>query len=90
MPSGKHKSRTLRRVYRKTPGGKTRILYRNRKPKKVSCANCGAGLIGVTQMRTVKARNGPKTKKRPQRPYGGVLCGQCSRTLIKNNARMEK
>ncbi len=29
----------------------------------------------------------PKTMKRPERPYGGVLCSRCMRQLIKDDVR---
>ncbi|MBI4983390.1 50S ribosomal protein L34e, partial [Candidatus Woesearchaeota archaeon] len=32
-------------------------------------------------------QNMPKTKKRPQRPYGGVLCSACTRKLLQQRAR---
>ena len=41
MPAGKHKSRTLRRVFVKSPGGKTKIQYRKRKTAKLTCVECG-------------------------------------------------
>jgi len=32
-------------------------------------------------------RNMPKTKKRPERPFGGVLCSKCSREEIVSRIR---
>ncbi len=87
MVSGKYKSRTFRRVFVKTPGGRTVLHYRYRKPAKAKCGRCGAILKGVAAERPYKMRNMPKTKKRPERPYGGVLCSGCSRRLIIANAR---
>jgi len=90
MRVGKQKSRTFRRVKKRTPGGKTIISYRLRKPKKTRCADCGVTLKGVARARPVKIKNMPKTKKRPQRPYGGVLCSKCSRQRIIDLIRVEK
>lgn len=87
MPSGKHKSRTLRRIFVKTPGGSTRLHYRKRKPKSARCASCGSVLKGVPRERPYKMQNLPKTKKRPERPYGGNLCSGCTRSLMKSRAR---
>jgi len=82
MPEGKHKSRTMRRVFVKTPGSKTILHYKLRKPSKAICGGCGTQLSGVPRERPFKMQNMPKTKKRPQRPYGGVLCSRCMRQVI--------
>jgi len=87
MVSGKFKSRTFRRVYKRLPGGTTKIHYRKRKPSKAKCGNCGILLKGVPRERPYRMRNMAKTKKRPERPYGGVLCSSCTRKLIKENIR---
>jgi large subunit ribosomal protein L34e len=87
MPRGMHKSRTLRKVFVKTPGGKTTLHYRKRKPSKAVCASCKTQLAGVPRERPYKMMNLPKTAKRPERPYGGVLCSPCTRKLMKEKAR---
>ncbi|MBW3003292.1 50S ribosomal protein L34e [Candidatus Woesearchaeota archaeon] len=90
MPAGRHKSRTMRRVHVKTPGGKTSLQYRRRKPGKAKCGKCGKILSGVPRELPYKMRNMAKTKKRPERPFGGVLCPACSRALLKEKARSLK
>ena len=87
MPRGMHKSRTLRKVFVKTPGGKTTLHYRKRKPSKAICASCKKQLAGVPRERPFKMQNMPKNQKRPERPFGGVLCSSCSRNKIKTDAR---
>lgn len=82
MVSGKHKSRSLRRVYVKTTSGKVKIHYRRRKPGIAKCGICGKPLHGIPRMLSSKFRNLAKTKKRPQRMYGGNLCSKCSRQKI--------
>jgi large subunit ribosomal protein L34e len=82
MPAGKHKSRSLRRVFVKTPGGETKIQYRKRKPSKKVCENCNKVLQGIPTLIQSKFKNLPLTKKRPQRPYGGNLCSSCMRKKI--------
>ena len=86
MPSGKHKSRSMRRVYVKKPGNTVSISYRKRKPSKAKCIKCGAVLKGVASERPYKMQNMAKTKKRPSRPYGGVLCSKCMREVMKEKA----
>ena len=83
----KTKSRTFRRVYVKTPGGKTKISYRKRKPSKAKCANCRAVLAGVPRDRPYKIRRLAKTFRRPERPFGGVLCSRCLKEKMIKRAR---
>lgn len=87
MPTGKYKSRTFRRVFRKTPGGETKLAYKKRKPARVRCAECNQVLHGFKQLRPSKVAHTPKTKRRPERAYGGVLCSRCSREKIKQMMR---
>lgn len=82
MPSGRHKSRTLRRVFVRTPGSRTVLRYRKRKPARALCAACKKPLAGVPRERPHKMQNMPKTAKRPERPFGGNLCSACSRKRI--------
>ncbi len=88
MPEPRLRSRSLRRVYVKTPGGRTAVHYKHRKPRVARCGKCGAKLKGVPRERPYKMRNMPKTKKRPERPYGGVLCSKCMRELFVSKARL--
>ncbi|MBI4453269.1 50S ribosomal protein L34e [Candidatus Woesearchaeota archaeon] len=87
MPAPRYRSRSLRRVFVRTPSGKSVLHYRKRKPSKAQCGNCGALLKGVPRERPFKMQNMPKTHKRPERPYGGVLCSKCTRIKIKAMAR---
>ena len=86
MPSGKHKSRSMRRVFRNV-GSRVSLQYKKRKPKIAHCSNCEAALKGVPRERPYKMQNMPKTFKRPERPYGGVLCSRCMRDKIKQSIR---
>lgn len=90
MPAPRQRSRSLRRVYKKVPGGRTVIHYEKRKPGKAKCGSCGAVLSGVPRERPYKMRNMAKTLKRPERPYGGNLCTKCTRVLMKAKARKQE
>lgn len=87
MPKPAHKSRSLRKVFRKLPGGRTTIHYRKRKPKKAKCSSCGSVLKGIPRERPYKMQRLSKSKKRPSRPYAGILCSKCMREKIKKEAR---
>jgi len=82
-----YKSRTMRRVFVKVPGNTTKMHYRRRKPSKAICATCKKPLAGVPRELSLKMKNLPKSSKRPERPYGGVLCSACTRTALKNKVR---
>ena len=87
MPSPKERSRSFRRVKLKVAGNRTVLHYYRKKPAKAKCGKCGALLKGVPHELPYKMRTMPKTKKRPQRPYGGVLCSSCMRIKIIDNFR---
>jgi len=86
MVSGKHKSRTYKRVKVKTPGGEVVTHFRKRLPGKAKCGSCAKELHGVPRKRPYKMKALPKTKKRPERPYGGILCSKCMRAKIVSDA----
>lgn len=88
MRQGKQKSRSLRRIPVTTPGGKKVTHYKKRKPSKAVCGNCQKPLAGVPRERPVKMRTMTKTMKRPQRPFGGVLCSSCTRRELITKSRM--
>ena len=82
MPRKSRRSRTLRRIYVKTPKS-TSLVYAKRKPSKAHCAKCGAVLPGVASERPYLMAKMAKTEKRPERPYAGMLCSRCMRLEIK-------
>ncbi len=90
MVRGMFKSRSLRKVFVKTPGSKTVVHYRKRKPSKAKCGSCGTDLKGVPRERPYKMQNMPKTAKRPERPFGGVLCSGCMRKQIIAKVKQNK
>ena len=87
MVAPRHRSRSKRRVYVKTPSGKNKIHYKNRKPKLGHCPVTGETLKGVPRLSATKMHNCAKTKKRPQRPFGGVLSSKAMRRVIVEEAR---
>jgi large subunit ribosomal protein L34e len=82
----KTKSRTFARHAKRTAKG-TKIVYTRRKPSLGTCAVTGEKLKGVPREYPVKLRNMPITKKRPTRPFGGVLSSRAARDEIKKRAR---
>jgi large subunit ribosomal protein L34e len=66
-----------------TPGGRNKRVFSERNPNPARCGGCGAVLKGIP--RDVQGLS--KTQKRPERPFGGVLCGSCMREEIKLRVR---
>ena len=88
MPSPRYRSRTFRRVLVRVPGNRVSLQYKKRKPSRAHCGSCGRQLLGVPRERDVRIKNLPKSIKRPQRPYGGVLCSLCMRDKLKLSIRV--
>ncbi len=87
MVEGKLRSRTFRRIKVKTPGARVTVHYRRRKPDFAECGGCGVRLNAVPRGYPSELKNMPKTAKRPERPFGGVLCSACMRSKIIDSAR---
>ncbi len=87
MPEGRFKSRTYRRIQKKLPGARTVLRYEKKAVGKAICASCGEGLKGVPSKRVSEMQKIPKSKRAPQRPFGGNLCTRCARAKIKSEAR---
>jgi|TARA_Y100000310_G_C20492592_1_gene719979 large subunit ribosomal protein L34e len=81
MVQGKEKSRSKRRVFVKTPGGKQKKHLRIRKDSSLVCAECRNKLQGIPRLIPSKFRNLAKTKKRASRPYSN-LCSSCMRKKL--------
>lgn len=86
MVRARLKNKTFRKVKARIISG-LKVQYKRRKPSRAVCSECGDGLKGVPNEIPSKMRNLPKTKKRPERPYGGNLCSRCMREKIKESIR---
>lgn len=87
MPAPRLRSRSLRRIFRKVPGNRISLQYRKKKPNASRCGNCGSVLKGIPREIPYKMRGMAKSKKRPERPFGGVLCSSCMRQKMIDKAR---
>ena len=68
-----------------TPGGRVVMHYPKRKSSRARCGDCGKALAGTPSGMDSDIRKVPKTKKRPERLYGGNLCHSCTRQRIKDS-----
>ena len=90
MVAGRFRSRTFRRIKKKLPGNRVALRYEKRAHSKAHCGSCGAVLPAVRTGKATELRNLPKTAKRPERPYGGVLCSRCMREKIRSAVMQEQ
>lgn len=83
MPRPALRSRSLRRLKKRLPGGRRTVSYERSKPGKGKCAVCKKPLSGMARERPSKLGKLAKSKRKPNRPYGGSLCPKCARETIK-------
>ena len=83
MPRPSQRSRSFTKKRVSTPGGRVTARFVKKKPSYAKCARCRKPLHGVPRGLPSEIAKLPKTKKRPERPYGGYLCSSCTRKSIK-------
>ena len=66
----------------RVPGGTVELHHRRRKNAKPQCADCGVFLPGVARGTPAQVKALARSSRRPERPYGGVLCSKCTRRTI--------
>ena len=86
MVEGKLRSRSKRRVKLRITSGH-KIHYVKRTPNQAKCGSCSKALHGIPRIRATQMRGLAKSMKRPERPYGGILCSSCMRSYIKSKVR---
>ncbi len=87
MPAPRLRSRSLRELHVKVPGGRSSTHYKKKKPMLAKCGRCGDVLKGIPREFPFRMHKMPKTQKRPERPFGGVLCTRCMRVEMVNRHR---
>ncbi len=79
-----HRTRKLRRIKVKLPGGRIKIFYRKRRPKIAHCANCKKQLHGIPRLIPSEFKKLPKSQRRPERIFSGQLCPTCLKKELIN------
>jgi len=87
MVTLRYRSKRMRKVHTKLPGGKVVPHYSLRNVGKPQCRMCGVPLQGVVRGRVSQAGKFTKSERKPERPYGGVLCTKCMRKTMIERAR---
>ncbi len=77
----------MKRVAKRTPGGRVVLHFRKKRPGYAKCAVCKRELHGVARGRSSEIRRLSRSRRRVSRPYGGYLCSSCMRAEIKRMVR---
>jgi len=83
MPRPSQRSTSFVKKKVKTPSGRAVVHYLKKKPACARCSLCRRPLSGVPSRLPKEMRRIPKTKKRPERPFGGSLCSVCTKNVMK-------
>ncbi len=81
MVEGAKRSRSMKRVSSRKPGGKTVIEYRRARPGPATCPT-GRALPGTARGTKIEVGKLTTTQRRPSRPFGGVLSSPAMRQVM--------
>ena len=73
MTGTSFKSKSKNKVFRKTPGTLLKVHLEKRNPKGQFCGISGAILNGIPKKTATEFNKLSKSKKRPNRKYGGTF-----------------
>lgn len=88
MPAPRNRHGNFRN--RASPGGKPVLKKKSAKQARILCALCKAKLGGVPHGTHAEVSKLAKTEKRPERPFGGVLCPRCLSQVIRDKVRLQQ
>ncbi|MEM5836740.1 MAG: 50S ribosomal protein L34e [Candidatus Aenigmatarchaeota archaeon] len=71
----------------RTPSGKIVVHKKWAKAGVAKCAVCGKELQAIPRLRSFQLRKLPKSKRKPERPFGGYLCSRCMREVFREKTR---
>lgn len=83
-----YRTRSLRRIKVRLPGGRVAIHYKKRNPKQAKCAETKKPLPGIPRYSSRKLGRLPKSQRKPNRPYGGVFSSEIMRKKISESFPM--
>jgi len=80
------RSRSVKKKKVRIPGNKVVIHFKKKKVSAAKCGVCKKPLNGVPRLRQSEIRKLAKTKRRPERPFGGNLCSKCMKKVFRERA----
>jgi large subunit ribosomal protein L34e len=63
------------------------VRYKKDKIKRAHCVHCGQYLAGLPRLSPTELSKLSPTKRKIERPFGGQLCHNCLRQLIKQTIK---
>jgi large subunit ribosomal protein L34e len=88
MTQPNKRNRKRRKKHVRTPGNVSRVHHAPTKPGKAVDA-MGNELHGIPRKTATRMKNTPKSKKRPERPFGGQLTSASMREHFTTKARVD-
>ncbi len=83
------RTRSVKKVKKKTPGGRTVTHFKAEKAKACKCGRCKTLVKNIATGSNTELSGMSKSKKGTSMPYSGVLCNKCIDTLVRYVTRME-
>lgn len=83
LPKPMYRSHSFKKSNKITRTGRNVIHYKRGKNSMPHCGLCKAELNGIST-------KGGKSRKTNSRPFGGVLCANCTANIIKFGSRIER
>jgi large subunit ribosomal protein L34e len=71
---------------RKRTSGRNVLVYRKGRTSPAVCNNCGCEMHGMPRLGNAQMAKLAKSKKRPNRKFGGYLCSKCTKEFLRNVA----
>lgn len=88
MVRGRQKSGSKRKTFQKVPSGRVNIKYVKKNPNQAGGSE--GPLAGTPRKSGIQLKKVNLSKKRPSRPFGGVLSSADMRAKMKKKAREMK
>ncbi len=82
MTKTSFKSNSKRRVFRRTPGTRLNVHLEKNNPSGHYCGRSGAILNGIPKKSATEFNKLSKSKKRPNRKYGGTYSHKVVKTQL--------
>lgn len=89
MVAPQYRSGSKKRVSRRIPSGKTVVHYKQGKPRKNHCGRCGRALQGTPNANPSEIRKMSHSERIPTRTYAGILCSDCTESLMRYVTRFK-
>ncbi len=77
----------MKKVKIRSPSGNAMLRRRRERVAAAKCANCKSPLHGLQRKTQSGFKKLSLSERRPERPYGGCLCSNCSRDIFRERAR---